>query len=118
MSPSCLIWDLDTQKKGKDKKSVESDIKLIVGHFINQRVFTHIHIIHQNLNKKSPGPAFHALLKFYHLLLTESSLSKLLKDCQKHDKWKADLEEVGVLLGLNESKQTSKKSKDKIVLWQ
>jgi len=104
-----------TTKKGRDRRSVESDTKLIVGHFINQRVFTHIHIIHQNLNKKSPGPAFHAFTKFYYLLLTEPALSRLLKDCQKHVQWKADIDEVSVLLGLNSDKQTSKKTKEKIV---
>jgi len=56
------------------------------------------------------------LLKFYHLLITEPSISKLLKDCQKHVQWKADIDEVSVLLGFNSSdKQSNKKTKERLV---
>jgi len=104
-------------KKGKvDKKSAESDVKLLVSYFITRSVFTHIHMIYQNLNKKSPGGAFNAAAKFYYFLIKEPALSKLYKDCLKNPQWKGDIEEISNVMSLKEEK-SSKKNKERI-MWE
>jgi len=103
-------------KKGKlDKKSVENDVKLMVNHATTRNVFTHVHMIYQKLNKKSPGGAFNAAAQFYYLLIKEPALSKLYKDCQKNLQWKGDFDEISNVMGLNTEKSI-KKSKG--VVWE
>jgi len=105
------ILSLDKGKKGKTDKKSSVEVKLLVGYFIAQRCFVSIHMIYQNLNKKMSGPAYHAVVKFYYLLLTYPPLVKLLKDCLKNAQYKGDIDQTASIMRLS----AKKTGKDRII---
>eukprot|EP01124_Arcella_intermedia_P006420 TRINITY_DN13783_c0_g1_i1.p1 TRINITY_DN13783_c0_g1~~TRINITY_DN13783_c0_g1_i1.p1 ORF type:complete len:1237 (+),score=280.43 TRINITY_DN13783_c0_g1_i1:374-3712(+) len=102
-------------KKGKsDKKSVESDLKLLVNYWITKNISMHLHMIYLSLKKKYPGGSYHGAMKFFHSMTKDPNLSKLYKEYIKNPQWKEDVDEV--TLKIQGSKdEKSKKARERTI---
>eukprot|EP01125_Pyxidicula_operculata_P009179 TRINITY_DN3040_c0_g1_i1.p1 TRINITY_DN3040_c0_g1~~TRINITY_DN3040_c0_g1_i1.p1 ORF type:complete len:1214 (-),score=370.92 TRINITY_DN3040_c0_g1_i1:1611-5252(-) len=104
-------------KKGGKDKGVDNDVRALSNYFANHRILhVNVHMIYKNSTRNYPGGIYYAIARFYNILLSSDSLSKLLKDTiKKSVQFKEGLNEVATLMKIQIDKAPRKK--DRRAIW-